>query len=121
MNDYYVLEDHQDGGLVPNLVTWPQEGPGVHEHPAGKLPIVGTLNKIHVKLDGSNGNSPVHKILDDVNDIDGVQVDLDDETSLEIVFTTTKGDTLTFSSTNPVGIAFPKEGGLKLKEPTYKN
>ena len=105
--DLYILAGHEEAGLIPHFVQWSDE-----KHPAAKLPIVGSLDWVGVR---APSDSSVHKLLDGIS---GVAVESGDAL-LEVTFTSSKG-THTFSSTEPIGVTFPKEGGLKLKEPTYK-
>ena len=105
--DLHILEGHEEGGLVPKFMQWPDD-----KHPAAKLPIVGSLDWVGVR---APSDSSVHKLLDGIS---GISVESGD-TLLEVTFTSSKG-THTFSSTEPFGVSFPKEGGLKLKEPSFK-
>jgi hypothetical protein len=108
--DLYILEGHEFGGLVPNFVYWP----GFHA--CGKLPIVGTLEGVAVRAPAGN---LVHKLL---AGIDGVDVEVSDETCLGFTFSTDKG-LHSFSSEEPMGVTFPAEGGLPVKtfEPSSKD
>lgn len=104
--DLYIIEGHDEGGLIPNFVQWPDD-----KHPAAKLPVVGSLDAVRV---GVPPDSAAPKLLDGIS---GVDIDSGDSL-LEFTITSSKG-THTFSSTEPVGVSFPKEGGLEIKEPTY--
>jgi hypothetical protein len=101
--DMIFLEGHGDGGLVPYYVNW-----GEAHHAAGRLPIVGTLDSVIVRAPSSH---KLHELLDDVR---GIKMDTGDA-FFEFTFTTSKG-TLSFSGSNLVGVTFPKEGGLPVKE-----
>jgi catechol 2,3-dioxygenase-like lactoylglutathione lyase family enzyme len=89
------LENHDDGGLVPFFADW-----GDAHHAAGRLPIVGNLKEVTVS---APGGSVLHKVL---KDVDGVDIETGEE-KLEFSFTSSKG-THTFSSSDPVGLEFPK-------------
>jgi hypothetical protein len=103
--DMIFLEGHGDGGLVPYYVNW-----GDAHHAAGRLPIVGTLDKVAVRAPSG------HKIHDLLDDVKGINVDSGDS-YFEFSFTSPKG-THSFSGSSLVGVTFPKEGGLPVKEPS---
>ena len=102
--DLYILEGHDNPtGIVPNFLHWP----GMH--PCRKLPIVGSLENVTVRAPAGN---MVQKLL---SGMDGIEVDsTSDVSSLEFTFTSEKGSH-SFSSSDPIGIFFPKEGGLPVK------
>lgn len=91
----YFLEGHDDDGLIPFFVDW-----GKASHAAAKLPIVGKLDKVVVR--GPSDNK-LHQLLKGVDDVD---VQSGDE-FFECTFTSSKGKH-TFSSSNLIGITFPK-------------
>ena len=93
--DMHLLEGHNQGGVMPYLVNW-----GEAHHAAGRLPIVGTLDKVKVQ---APRDSQVHELL---LGISGVFVDEGDDL-LEFSITSPKG-THKFSSEHPIGIEFPK-------------
>lgn len=105
--DLYILEGHENAGLVPNFLHWP----GMH--PCGKLPIVGSLDSVTVRVPFGN---MVHKL---VAGMDGIEAMTDETTGLEFTFTSEKG-THSFSSSEPIGIVFPKEGGLTVEKTGFE-
>lgn len=92
--DMSILGGHDKGGLVPYFVDW-----GDAHHASGRLPILGSLDRVLVQ---SSSGSPIHDLL---SDIDGVDVREGDDL-LEFVITSPKGK-LTFSTAMPLGISFP--------------
>lgn len=100
--DMVFLEGHDDGGLVPYFVNWRDS-----HHASGKLPVVGSLDKVLVRAPAG------HKLQQLLADVDGIQVESGDD-YFEFTFTSAKG-THTFSSSDLIGISFPKEGGLPVK------
>lgn len=93
--DMYFLEGHDENGLIPFFINWP-EG----QHAAGRLPIVGKLDKVVVR--GPSDNK-LHQLL---NGVDDINVESGDD-FFECSFTSSKG-THTFSSSKLIGISFPK-------------
>lgn len=92
--DMHILEGHNEGGIFPYVVDW-----GEAHHASGKLPIVGSLDKVVVRTTEES----VQTLLEG---IDGVNVG-EGSNLLEFTFTSPKG-THTFSSSSPIGISFPK-------------
>ena len=105
--DLYILEGHEYGGLVPNFVHWPDV------HAASKLPIVGNLEGVAIRAPSDN---IVHKLL---AGIDGVDVEISDETCLGFTFSSDKG-LHSYSSEEPIGVTFPQEGGLPVEKTGYE-
>jgi hypothetical protein len=101
--DLIFLEGHNDGGLVPFFIDW-----GDASHAAGKLPIVGSLGKVVVRAPTNNA---VHKVLAGVDGIDAQS----GEDLFEFSFKSSNG-THTFSASELIGISFPKQGGLLVKQ-----
>jgi hypothetical protein len=93
--DMHLIEGHHQGGIFPYFVDW-----GNAHHASGRLPIVGSLDRVVVRC---SGNSLVHDLL---LGVDGVFAD-DGDNLLEFTFSNAKG-THKFSSATPIGITFPK-------------
>jgi hypothetical protein len=91
--NYYFMEGHSDGGLVPYFCDWKDN------HAAGKLPIVGELKSVRIRAPSDHA---VHTMLDGYSNISVEKGDA----LLEFTISSKNG-THTFSSNNPVGIQFP--------------
>ena len=103
--DLVFLQGHSDGGLAPMFTRWADDV----THGAAKLPIVGTIDRVTVTTNGGF-NGPIHKVLEGV---DGIDVKDGADCLLEFEFTSkANGETLKFSSSNPIGVSFPMTGGL---------
>jgi hypothetical protein len=92
--DMFFLEGHEEEGLMPFFINW-----GDSQHAAGRLPIVGTLNKVTVH----SSDDKVKKLVQGVKGIEYA----DGADLLEVSFKSSKG-THVFTSNQPIGIAFPK-------------
>jgi hypothetical protein len=104
--DMVILEDHSDGGLAPIYCHW-----GKSTHGASKLPQVGRLVSVKVRV--RDAQSPILQLLSKVDGVDAGAAE-GGQDMLAFTFTSEKG-THTFSTSSPIGIAFPKEGGLPVK------
>lgn len=107
--DLYMLENEATvAGLIPMFVDWRADD----KHPAAKLPLLTSLDKVTVRL--PDAVAPL------LNGVDGDLLDVaaSDEPLLEVTFTSPKG-THTFSSLQPIGFSFPQEGGLEVKKPSF--
>jgi hypothetical protein len=105
--DLYILEGHEYGGLIPSFLYWPEL------HACAKLPVVGNLEGVAIRAPADN---VVHKLL---AGIDGVDVEVSDDTCLGFTFTSEKG-LHSYSSAEPIGVSFPQEGGLPVKKTGYE-
>lgn len=91
-------------GITPFLTDW-----STHDsmHASSKLPIVGTLTNVSVSAPDDH---VVHKLLESPQ---GLNLSTG---SPKLEFTIdTKNGSKTFSSTAPIGISFPEEGGIEVK------
>lgn len=93
-----------ENGLTPFFTHWKDD----MIHASSKLPIVGKLEK--VEISAPDGHL-VHKLLESPS---GVNVNNGSE-KLEFTISSSKG-THTFTSTDPIGISFPDEGGIEVKK-----
>jgi len=96
-NMFFLEEKNgKQDGMNPFFIDW-----GESTHAAARLPILGKLDS--VKVQGPS-DSHVHKLLDGAS---GIKVMEADEEKFEFTFTSEKGEH-TFSTSNLVGIHFPK-------------
>ena len=91
-------------GIIPFLTDWSS-----HDslHASAKLPIVGTLTNVTVTAPGDH---VLHKFLESPTNLD---MNVGSE-KLEFTIKSKNGNH-TFTSTSPVGISFPEEGGIEVK------
>jgi Glyoxalase-like domain len=92
--DMFFLEGHNEGGLLPFFIHW-----GDSHHAAGRLPIVGDLERVVI----TTSNSQVKELLAGV---DGVDV-ANGDSHFELSFTCPDGRK-TYSGSSLIGITFPK-------------
>lgn len=111
MWDQYMLENQETvAGLIPMFIDW-REG---DKHPAAKLPLLSSLDKVTVRVPDA-----VAKLLDGI-DTEILDAAASDEPLLEVTFTSPKG-THTFTSLQPIGVSFPQEGGLEVQKPSFES
>lgn len=101
--DLYFLEGHDDGGIVPYFTHW-----GKSHHAAGRLPILGSLDKVTVRAPADN---KVHKLLEEVKGLTTEEGD----NFFEFTFTSKTGSH-TFSGSSLIGVSFPLAGGIPVQE-----
>jgi hypothetical protein len=101
--DVVFLQNHSERGILPYFIQWRDL------HASERLPIVGTVDKVVVR---APSDSKLHKLLSDP--VNGLEVERGEE-CFEISFTSEKGPH-TFSTSSPLGIVFPEEGGLPINK-----
>jgi hypothetical protein len=104
--DVVFLQNHSEGGILPYFIEWREV------HASERLPVVGTVDKVVVR---APSDSKLHKVLS--SPVKGLEVERGEE-YFEISFTSEKG-THTFSTSSPLGIVYPKEGGLPIKKGSF--
>jgi catechol 2,3-dioxygenase-like lactoylglutathione lyase family enzyme len=105
--DVVFLQNHSEGGILPYFIQWRAL------HASERLPVVGTIDKVVVR---APSDSKLHKVLSDP--VEGLEVERGEE-HFEISFTSDKG-THTFSTSSPMGIVFPEEGGLPIRKGSFQ-